>query len=225
MLSICLQTVQFIVKMWKCAGLAQEIDFFFAPNSWSLPWLVKGPTQLCTSKKECNELDLIAAQYFWLVDHNDWSMWFAISSSHIYAVPVTVLLVGLPKRKPAKLRHLILLSRVTYWAQVEMFLKQFRWILSFLPCYPCGCWFTQGEDLVPYADVEANTKPKNRTIRRKRRKDVPRTQATTRNIPQSTAVREYRLQTIMMRFPLWRLREWRLQSRIIILIVILLKLG
>jgi hypothetical protein len=32
---------------------------------------------------------------------------------HVFAVPVSVLLVGLPKKK-AKLRHLILLSRVTY---------------------------------------------------------------------------------------------------------------
>jgi hypothetical protein len=47
----------------KCASLAQEIGFS-APNSWSLPWLVKGPTQLCTSKKECTKLDLTAAQYF-----------------------------------------------------------------------------------------------------------------------------------------------------------------
>jgi hypothetical protein len=33
---------------------------------------------------------------------------------HIYAVPVTVLLVGLPTGKITKLRRLILLSRVTY---------------------------------------------------------------------------------------------------------------
>jgi hypothetical protein len=44
-------------------GLAQEIGFI-APNSGSLPWLVKGATQLCTYQKECNKLDLIAAQYF-----------------------------------------------------------------------------------------------------------------------------------------------------------------
>jgi hypothetical protein len=76
---------------------------------------------LCTSKQECNKLDLTAARYFWLVDHNDWSKWFAISSSHECAVPIAVLLVGLPKKKKtAKLRHLILLSRVTYWASVEM---------------------------------------------------------------------------------------------------------
>ncbi len=61
-----------------------------------------------TSKKECNKLDLTVAQYFWLVDHNDWSSWFAIL--------VTLLFLGLLKKEPAKLRHLILLSRVTYWA-------------------------------------------------------------------------------------------------------------
>jgi hypothetical protein len=53
-LSMWLQKVQFIAKKSKCAGLAQEIGFF-APNSSSLPWLVKGATQLCTSKKECNK--------------------------------------------------------------------------------------------------------------------------------------------------------------------------
>jgi hypothetical protein len=45
------QTVKFIAKKLKCAGLAQEIGFS-APNLCSLPWLVKGATQLCTSKKE-----------------------------------------------------------------------------------------------------------------------------------------------------------------------------
>jgi hypothetical protein len=41
----------------------------------------------------------------------------AISSPHVCAVPVTVSLAGLPgkkKKRKAKLRHLILLSRVTY---------------------------------------------------------------------------------------------------------------
>jgi len=50
---------------------------------------------------------------------SDWSKWFAISSPDVYAVPVTVLLVGLPYKND-KLRHLILLSRVTYWAPVQM---------------------------------------------------------------------------------------------------------
>jgi hypothetical protein len=106
----------------KCASLPQEIDFP-APNSCSLPWLVKGATQLCTFKKECNKVDITAAQYFWLVDHNDWSRWFAISSSHIYAV--TVLLVGLPE-KTAKLRHVTLLSKVTYWAPPPVLLDNVR---------------------------------------------------------------------------------------------------
>jgi len=57
----------------------------------------KGTTQVCTSKKECTKLYLTAAQYFSLMDRFDWSRWFAISSPHICAVPVTVLLVGLPK--------------------------------------------------------------------------------------------------------------------------------
>ncbi len=90
-LSTWLQTVKFIVKKWKCAR-------FFAPNSSILQWLVNGAPQLCTSKKECNKLDLNAAQYFWLVNHNNWSRRFAISSPHIYAVLVSVLLVGLPKK-------------------------------------------------------------------------------------------------------------------------------
>jgi hypothetical protein len=50
-------------------------------------------------QKECNKLDLIAPQYFLLVDHNDWSRWFGISSPHVCGVPVDVLLVGLPKKK------------------------------------------------------------------------------------------------------------------------------
>jgi hypothetical protein len=33
---------------------------------------------------------------------------------HVYADPVSVLLVGLPPKKTAKLAHLIILSRVTY---------------------------------------------------------------------------------------------------------------
>jgi hypothetical protein len=96
------RAVKFIVKKSKCAGFAQEIGFS-APNSCSLPPLVKGATQLCTSKKECNKLDLIATQYFLLANHNEWSRWFAISSSHVCAVPVTVLFVGLPKKKKLNL--------------------------------------------------------------------------------------------------------------------------
>ncbi len=55
-----------IVKMCRFSSG----NWFLSPNSRSFPWLVKGATQLCTSKKECNKLDLTADQYFWLVDHN-----------------------------------------------------------------------------------------------------------------------------------------------------------
>jgi hypothetical protein len=58
-----LQTVKIIVNKSKCAALSQEIGFS-APHSCSLLWLVNIAAQLCTSKKECNKLDLTAAQYF-----------------------------------------------------------------------------------------------------------------------------------------------------------------
>jgi hypothetical protein len=51
------------VKKSKCAGSVQEIGFS-APNSCSLLSLVKGATQLGTSKKDCNKFNLTAAQYF-----------------------------------------------------------------------------------------------------------------------------------------------------------------
>jgi hypothetical protein len=120
-LSMWLQTIKFIPKMSKCDGLAQGIGFS-APNSCSLPCVVKSTTRLCTSKKEYNKLERTASQCFSLVDHNDWSRWFAISSPHVYAVSVTVLLVVLQKKH----RHLISLSRVTYRAPVEMLLVHSR---------------------------------------------------------------------------------------------------
>jgi hypothetical protein len=53
--------LKFIVKKSKCAGLAQEIGFS-APNSCSLPWLAKAQRSCAPPKKECNKLDLTAAQ-------------------------------------------------------------------------------------------------------------------------------------------------------------------
>jgi hypothetical protein len=97
-LSMWLQLEKKNLKKSKCAGLAQEIGF--SPlNSCSLLWLVKGATQLCTSREDCNKLDLTAVQYFWMVDHNGWSRWFAVSSSHVYAVLRAVLLVWLPIKR------------------------------------------------------------------------------------------------------------------------------
>jgi hypothetical protein len=40
---------------------------------------------------------------FLIGSHNDWSMWFAISSPHVFTVPDTVLLVGLPQNKQLNL--------------------------------------------------------------------------------------------------------------------------
>jgi hypothetical protein len=51
------------VKKSKCAASPQDIGFS-APDLCGLLWLVKGATQLCTSKKEeCNKLDLTAVHY------------------------------------------------------------------------------------------------------------------------------------------------------------------
>jgi hypothetical protein len=41
---------------WYSSG-----NWFFVPNSWLLQWLVNGTTQLCTSEKECNKLNLNVA--------------------------------------------------------------------------------------------------------------------------------------------------------------------
>jgi hypothetical protein len=61
-LSIWLQTVKYIAKKSKCVSLAQEIGFS-APNSCSFHWLVKVAIQLCTSKNQCNKLNLSESQY------------------------------------------------------------------------------------------------------------------------------------------------------------------
>ncbi len=52
-----------------CAGLLEQRNDLFLPCPLHipLPWLVKVATQLCTSKEECNKLDLNAAQYFSLI--------------------------------------------------------------------------------------------------------------------------------------------------------------
>jgi hypothetical protein len=84
---------------------------WWEPNLCSLPWLVKGATQLWTSKKEWNKLDLNCSSVF-------------LIGSIIRIGPGGLLLVvftymqfywwGCQKKKAAQLRRLILLSRVTY---------------------------------------------------------------------------------------------------------------
>jgi hypothetical protein len=58
---------------------------------------------MCTCREECNKWDLTADPYFWFVNHNDWSRWFALSSSHLFALPRSVLWVGLEKSKQLNL--------------------------------------------------------------------------------------------------------------------------
>ncbi len=113
-----LQTVKFIVEKSKCAGLAQEIGFS-SPNSCSLPWLAKGATQLCTSKRtviNCTGLRLSVSD--WLV--------IMIGPGGLLLVVPTYMQFQFYwwscQKKEAKLRDLILLSTVTYWTLVEMHL-------------------------------------------------------------------------------------------------------
>jgi hypothetical protein len=49
--------------------------------------------------EECNKHDLTADLCFRLANHNDWSKWFGISSSHLFAILISVLWVGLKKSK------------------------------------------------------------------------------------------------------------------------------
>ncbi len=125
-LNMWLQTVKFIVRKSKCAGLAQEIGFP-APNSCTLQWLVKGAPQVWTSKKECNKLDLTAPQSQLTIklDQSDWSIIIVGPGGVLLVVP-TYMQFQLQfywwgcQKKSAILKHLILLSKVTYRALVEM---------------------------------------------------------------------------------------------------------
>ncbi len=63
----------------------------------SLPWLVNGAAALCTCRKECSKYDLTAASV------SDWPIimigpgGLLLVVPHLFAVPVSVLLVGLQK--------------------------------------------------------------------------------------------------------------------------------
>ncbi len=50
-------------------------------------------------EKECNKLDLTAAPCFWLANHNNYLGALLLVVSHLFAVPVLVLWVGLEKNK------------------------------------------------------------------------------------------------------------------------------
>jgi hypothetical protein len=85
-ISMWFQIVKFIIKKSKCASLPHEIGFF-APKPCRFPLLVKGATHCAPPK-----MSVINWTWLWISIY-DWSRWFAISSCHIYAVPIIVSLV------------------------------------------------------------------------------------------------------------------------------------
>jgi hypothetical protein len=82
--------------------------------------LVKSAAKICTCREEYNKYDMTRAPCFWLANHNDWSRWFAVSSSHLFAVPISVLRVALGKSKQLNLDVKNIFCRITYWAPVGM---------------------------------------------------------------------------------------------------------
>jgi hypothetical protein len=70
----------------------------FLEHICSVLW-ENAPPSCAPAGDECNKYDLTAGPCFWLVNHNDWSKWFAISSSHLFAILLPVFLVcGLCRR-------------------------------------------------------------------------------------------------------------------------------
>jgi hypothetical protein len=51
-----------------------------------------------TCWEDYNKFDPTTASDFWLLNHDDWSRWFASCSSHLFAVPLLVLRVGFEKK-------------------------------------------------------------------------------------------------------------------------------
>jgi hypothetical protein len=95
-------------KKSKHAGLVQENDFWLR-----LRCLIKCAATPCTSVKECNRYDLTVTECFWLAHHNDSSRWLPIGSTPSFAVPISVLWVGLQISKITKLGCENYVCRVT----------------------------------------------------------------------------------------------------------------
>jgi hypothetical protein len=58
----------------------------------------KAQQKCAPATEECNRYDLTADPCSRLANHTDWSRWFAISSSHLFAVPVSVLWIKKSKQ-------------------------------------------------------------------------------------------------------------------------------
>jgi hypothetical protein len=71
------------------ANLAQE-------NGFSPVYLLSSKSLHLLEKSVINMIWLLLPIFDWSIV-NDWSKWFAISSSHLFVVPISVLWVGLQK--------------------------------------------------------------------------------------------------------------------------------
>jgi hypothetical protein len=78
---VILHSTNWMKKNPNYAGFGQEISFASATSALLAVARQKGAAAPCTCTKECSKYDLTAAQCFRLAHHNDWSRWFAISSS------------------------------------------------------------------------------------------------------------------------------------------------
>ncbi len=112
-LSMWLETIKFIAKKWKCAGLAQEISLS-APNSCSLLAVAGRRRNSCAPPKKS------VINWTWLrLSISDWLIIMIGRGGLLSVVPTYMQLQlhfywwGCQKRKQPKLRHLILLYRVT----------------------------------------------------------------------------------------------------------------
>ncbi len=85
--------------------------------------LVKGTTKPNTCQKKCNKYDLTIALYLWLVDHNDWSMWFAISNFPPICSPSFDFMGRVEKIQIIKLGWEKHFCKVTNWTLFGMFLQ------------------------------------------------------------------------------------------------------
>jgi hypothetical protein len=79
-------------------GLAHENGFSPAYLFSSLR-LVKTQQSCAPTRQECNKYDLIPAPYFSLANHNGWYIWFVISNSHLFVIPISILWVELQKNE------------------------------------------------------------------------------------------------------------------------------
>jgi hypothetical protein len=122
-----LQTVKFIVKKVKMCWFRSRIWFFCTKFVQLARGWYKAQHSRASPKKS-------VINWTWLqLSISDWSI-VMIRPGGLQLVVLTYMQFqsqfywwGCSKKKKAKLRHLILLSRVTYWALVEMLLHYVSW--------------------------------------------------------------------------------------------------